>query len=159
MCKSGDHDMLHQCIQFSVYCHLLHYSYQSHYLFNSAHSRIVACVFNSIRRFNGTDQCSTIAAYVRLEQETVGLLNGVQQMCGKGLMPKVTPCMQRLSFDMMQCFEEAGLNAELFSPRGSRMEGAIIGDNREIARMFCRYCLITLTELRVPRRKSSSLKF
>ncbi|XP_045161155.2 uncharacterized protein LOC123526175 [Mercenaria mercenaria] len=99
--------------------------------------QIVACVFNNIRRFNGTQQCSTPAAYIRLEQETVGLLNGVQQMCGKGLMPKVTPCMQRLNYDMMQCYEEAGLNAELFSPRGSRMEGAVIGDNREVARMFC----------------------
>ncbi|KAL4220840.1 hypothetical protein ACF0H5_019108 [Mactra antiquata] len=102
-----------------------------------AHTRIVACVFSSITRFNGTDQCNTLAAFIRLEQETAGLLNGVQQMCGKGLMPKVTPCMQRLNYDMMKCYEEAGLNADLFSPRGSRMEGAIIGDNREVARMFC----------------------
>lgn len=52
-------------------------------------------------------------------------------------MPTVTPCMQTLNYDMMQCYVEAGLNPELFSPRGSRMEGAIIGDNREVARMFC----------------------
>ena len=54
-----------------------------------------------------------------------------------GLMPKVTPCMQRLAYDMMQCYREVGLNPDMFSPRGSRMEGAIIGDNREVAKMFC----------------------
>ncbi|XP_060578882.1 uncharacterized protein LOC132735878 [Ruditapes philippinarum] len=102
-----------------------------------SHQQIVACVFSGIKRFNGTQQCNTPAAFTRLEQETVGLLNGVQQMCGKGLMPKVTPCMQRLNFDMMQCYKEAGLNPDLFSPRCSRIEGAIIGDNREVARMFC----------------------
>jgi len=54
-----------------------------------------------------------------------------------GLMPKVTPCMQRLNYDMMQCVSEVGLNPDLYSGRGSRLEGAIIGDNRETARMFC----------------------
>ena len=54
-----------------------------------------------------------------------------------GLLPQVTPCMRRLNYDMMNCYNEAGLNPDLFSPEGSRMNGAIIGDNREIAAMYC----------------------
>ncbi|WAR14528.1 hypothetical protein MAR_004633 [Mya arenaria] len=102
-----------------------------------ANRQIVACVFASIERYNGSQECSTESSYTRLKQETVGLLNGVQQMCGQGLMPEVTPCMQRLNYDLLQCVPEVGLNPDLYTGRGSRMEGAIIGDNREVARMFC----------------------
>ncbi|KAH3822353.1 hypothetical protein DPMN_124130 [Dreissena polymorpha] len=98
---------------------------------------IISCVFSGIARFNNSQQCSTIASYVRLEQETVGLLTGVQVMCGKGLMPKLTPCTQRLNFDLTQCITEVDLDLDLYSPRGARIEGAIIGDNQEIAKMFC----------------------
>lgn len=55
--------------------------------------------------------------------------------------------MQRLNYDMMQCYDEAGLNADLFSPSGSRMEGAVIGDNREVARMFCRFGYLRHSEV------------
>ena len=46
--------------------------------------QIVACIFDNIRKFNGSQQCKSLSAFIRLEQETVGLMNSVQQMCGTG---------------------------------------------------------------------------
>ncbi|KAK3577918.1 hypothetical protein CHS0354_015468 [Potamilus streckersoni] len=53
-------------------------------------------------------------------------------------LPAPSPCMSELNNNMRQCYSQVGLNPDLFTPSGSQMTGAVIGENREIAGKFCR---------------------
>ncbi|KAK3577919.1 hypothetical protein CHS0354_015469 [Potamilus streckersoni] len=47
-------------------------------------SPIISCVFTSVNSLRTSDQCPSRNDFIRLEQETVGLITGLQTMCGSG---------------------------------------------------------------------------
>ena len=53
----------------------------------SAQGNIIACVFSGVNSLRNSQQCPTMTAFVRLEQETVTLISELQQICGNGKSP------------------------------------------------------------------------
>ena len=54
------------------------------YFVFSAQGNIIACVFSGVNSLRNSQQCPTMTAFVRLEQETVTLISELQQICGNG---------------------------------------------------------------------------
>ncbi|KAL4221172.1 hypothetical protein ACF0H5_019436 [Mactra antiquata] len=109
---------------------------------------IIGCIFSGVSGLRSSTQCTTNnQEYVRLEQETVGIVSGIQQMCGKGPLPAPDACHRNLHTNLRQCYSKVGLDPELFTPNSttvfrasgpSEFIGAIIGEDAKTAGKFCR---------------------
>ncbi|KAL3860988.1 hypothetical protein ACJMK2_007081, partial [Sinanodonta woodiana] len=113
---------------------------------------IKICVLSRFNNLHENQRCSSAESVSGLEQNAMGLIEGVRQICGRQVVNSSTlgPCLSDINDAMRNCFSQAGLNPDLFKSNETKLTDVITGANEEMVYLFCglvkslRLCYYTL---------------